>query len=470
VTRPARPGQPGWRPRLVALDIDGTLLRWVEEVDTPHELVERRVVDAVRRAEAAGAHVVLSSGRAPHGMIGVADLIGLTGHDGEPLWVVGSNGAVLTRYVPGSAASGGEPEVVSEETFDAAPAVRAILEQRPTARVAVEERGVGYRVTQPFPDGELTGTISTVDVEDLVAEPVSRVIVRDPSATADDFVELGASLGLHGTDYVVGWTAWLDLTPVGVSKASGLEHVCEQLGLTSDDVLAIGDGRNDVEMLRWAGRGVAMGQAVEDVRAAADAVTGTVDDDGAALEIERWFPVPGPPREVRTGRLRLILLDGADADDMLAGRHQDRWHPDYPRPDDVDAASMVARGLGPDGAPEAWGPRHVVLDGLAVGTVGFFGPPSGGEVEVGYGLVEAARGRGVATEALQGLLALTDELGLVVRAAVEPGNTASVRVLAKAGFTGLRGSDEEGRLVMVRPVPGGAGRTGGATAAAPAGS
>jgi hydroxymethylpyrimidine pyrophosphatase-like HAD family hydrolase len=55
------------------------------------------------------------------------------------------------------------------------------------------------------------------------------------------------------------------------------------------DVLAIGDGRNDIEMLRWAGRGVAMGQAVEEVKQAADAVTGTVYDDGIALELDRWF-------------------------------------------------------------------------------------------------------------------------------------------------------------------------------------
>ncbi len=94
---------------------------------------------------------------------------------------------------------------------------------------------------------------------------------------------------MHGTDYVVGWTAWLDLTPVGVSKASGLEHVCTDLGLSAADVLAIGDGRNDIEMLQWAGRGVAMGQAIQPVQDAADAVTDSVYDDGAAVELERWF-------------------------------------------------------------------------------------------------------------------------------------------------------------------------------------
>ncbi|WP_134765722.1 HAD family hydrolase [Nocardioides sp. 1609] len=274
-----------WVPRLVALDIDGTLLKWVEGEGTTHEEVAGPVHDAIHRALAAGAHVVLASGRSPHDMTTIADLLDLHGHEQERLWVVASNGAVIFRYLPG-----GEAEIVHEDVFDAAPAVRAILELRPDARVAVEDRGRGYRVTSPFPDGELAGEMVTADVEDLVAHPVSRVIIRDPDATADDFVALAADLGLHGTDYVVGWTAWLDLTPVGVSKASGLQHVCDELGLSAADALAIGDGRNDLEMLAWARRGVAMGQAVEEVRAAADAVTETVYDDGVAVELGRWFP------------------------------------------------------------------------------------------------------------------------------------------------------------------------------------
>jgi HAD superfamily hydrolase (TIGR01484 family) len=271
----------GWRPELVALDIDGTILKWVDGAGMTHEEVEPVVKDAVRRALDAGAHVVLASGRSPHGMTRVADLLDLHADGDEPIWVVASNGAVLFRYPP--------LEVVHEETFDAAPAVAAVLEHHPSALVAVEERGVGYRVNRPFPEGELSGEMVLADVEDLVSLPVSRVIIRDPDATADDFVALAARLGLHGTDYVVGWTAWLDLSPVGVSKASGLARVAAELGVDQADVLAIGDGRNDIEMLRWAGRGVAMGQAIEVVREAADAVTDTVYDEGAATEIDRWF-------------------------------------------------------------------------------------------------------------------------------------------------------------------------------------
>ncbi len=200
--------------------------------------------------------------------------------------MVASNGAVVFRYPP--------IEVVHEETFDARPAVEAILREHPTALVAVEERGIGYRVNRPFPAGELSGEMVITEVADLVADHVSRVIIRDPESTAEDFLALAARLGLHGTDYVVGWTAWLDLAPVGVNKASGVAHVAAELGVDAADVLAIGDGRNDIELLDWAGRGVAMGQAVEEVIAAADHTTGTVYDDGAATEISRWFPASAP--------------------------------------------------------------------------------------------------------------------------------------------------------------------------------
>ena len=275
-----------WQPRVVALDIDGTLLKWVDGQTEDYETITPEVYDAVHRALDAGAHIVLASGRSPHGMTRIADLLDIPREEGDQLWVVASNGAVVFRYPP--------MEVVHEETFDAAPAVAAVLEHHPHALVAVEEREVGgYRVNRVFPDGELSGEQIITHVDDIVGEPVSRVIIRDPNATADDFIELAGKLGLHGTDYVVGWTAWLDLAPVGVSKASGLQHVVDKIGLGAADVLAIGDGRNDIEMLRWAGRGVALGQAVDEVMDAADAVTAPVNDEGAAAEMSRWFPHAG---------------------------------------------------------------------------------------------------------------------------------------------------------------------------------
>ena len=271
-----------WTPRLVALDIDGTLLRWVDGAGATYEQIPVTTYAAVHRAYDAGAQIVLASGRSIHGMTSIADLLDLPHEGDDPLWIVASNGAVVVRYPP--------LELVHEETFDARPAVEAILAEHPNVLVAVEERGVGYRVNQHFPEGELSGDMIPTAVEELVSGPVSRVIVRDPEATADEFVELASRLGLHSINYVVGWTAWLDLSPVGVTKASGLARVCEGLGITAADVLAIGDGRNDIEMLRWAGRGVAMGQAIDLVQQAADAVTASVQDDGVAMELGRYWP------------------------------------------------------------------------------------------------------------------------------------------------------------------------------------
>ncbi len=162
--------------------------------------------------------------------------------------------------------------------------------------------------------------------------------------------------------------------------------------------------------------------------------------------------VPGVtlPETITSERLRLPLWTPEEAADILAGRQRPTWHRDYPRQDDRDAATMFHPG-------DPWAPRHIVRGETALGSLGFFGPPEAApdqvpEVEVGYGLVEEARGWGFATEALRAVLAETDRAGVRVRASVEPTNAASIRVLAKCGFTELRGGNEDGNLVMARPL------------------
>ena len=157
------------------------------------------------------------------------------------------------------------------------------------------------------------------------------------------------------------------------------------------------------------------------------------------------------PPVVTTERLTLPVWTPEEAADIRAGRRRPGWHPDNPRRDDRDAATLYRPG-------DPWAPRHIVRGTTALGSIGFFGPPEPAadgvpEAEVGYGLVEEARGWGFATEALRGLLAETDRAGVRVRASVEPANKASVRVLAKCGFTELRGATEDGELVMARPLP-----------------
>lgn len=257
-----------WRPRMIALDVDGTLV--------DHDNVMSPAVrDAVLAMHASGVEVVISTGRAVPGVMNAAQKLGLDGY------AIASNGALVMSHSP--------VEILHAVTFDASEAVRRIVEQIPEVLVAVEDIGVGFRVSEPFPAGEITGSMTVQTLDELVAEPVTRVVIRAPERSSDEFHRLVADLGLHDTNYYVGYTAWLDIAPEGVSKASGLDVLCQRLEIDQADVLAIGDGNNDTEMLVWAGRGVAMGQAPESVKVAANAITGTVEDDGVVTELQRYL-------------------------------------------------------------------------------------------------------------------------------------------------------------------------------------
>jgi hydroxymethylpyrimidine pyrophosphatase-like HAD family hydrolase len=146
---------------------------------------------------------------------------------------------------------------------------------------------MGFRLTAPFPDGELIGRLEIVPFDQLVDGPVTRVVVRSPEHTPEDFLLLVERLGLSGGSYVVGWTAWLDIAPEDVSKVHGLDVVAKALDLSRGEALVVGDGRNDLEMFAWAGRAVAMGQAPAEVQAAADEVCADVYADGLADVLER---------------------------------------------------------------------------------------------------------------------------------------------------------------------------------------
>ncbi|MFT4215816.1 MAG: HAD family hydrolase [Micropruina sp.] len=254
---------------MVALDIDGTLLGFDGRVP-------RSVSAAVDAVVAAGVPVVLSTGRGWAGTKPVADVLRL-----PPGQHVSSNGAVRVSFPP--------LELLERVTFDPTDVVHRVLTDHPEAMLAIEVIGRGFKVNRPFPAGELTGELIQVGLDELVAERVTRVVVRDPNASEDDFLRLAHRLGLQGVSYFIGYTAWLDIAPDGIDKSYGLAGVCADLGIDAGDVLAIGDGRNDIEMLTWAGRGVALGDAPDEVRAVADHVTDRFPDDGTANELFRWF-------------------------------------------------------------------------------------------------------------------------------------------------------------------------------------
>ena len=255
----------------MALDVDGTI------IDIDGRLSDR-VRDAVAAVAAAGIHVVVATGRSSFGTVPILDRLGL-----QHGYAVCSNGAVVLRLDPDQPVG---YEVVQAETFDPSTLLKLLREHLPTALYAVEILGFGHRLTAPFPEGELSGEMEFVAFDDLLGTPVTRVIVRSPEHTSQDFLDLVGRLGLHEASYAVGWTAWLDLAPEGVSKASALETVRGWLGVPAENTLAVGDGRNDLEMFGWAARSVAMGQADPEVIGAASEATAPVGEDGLAIVLE----------------------------------------------------------------------------------------------------------------------------------------------------------------------------------------
>ncbi|HEY2701405.1 MAG TPA: HAD-IIB family hydrolase [Pseudonocardiaceae bacterium] len=268
-----------WQPRLIAIDIDGTLaLEATDITKTGQEGISQPVRDALGAAVAAGAQVVLCSGRTAFGVRPFLTSLHLsTG------WAICSNGAVML-----DASSG---EVVRTTNFDPAEPARVLRKLIPDAVFIAEQVGVGNRATVGFDVTSFFGATTVVDFDELVSHHTPRMSVLWPGHDYPDMAELVAGVEIPGVHYSLDHgDACLMATPTGVTKGSALETLRIELGIAAQDTMAIGDGFNDVEMLAWAAHGVAMGQAPEQVRAVADEVTAPVTEDGLALALRRWFP------------------------------------------------------------------------------------------------------------------------------------------------------------------------------------
>ena len=253
---------------LIALDIDGTVL-------TEDGVLSEDLRAETQRLVAAGHEVMLATGRSVASTLPVLEKLGI-----EPEYVVCCNGAITVRRDP-LAPMGYRREYV--ETFDPTNVLTTVRAHLLGGRYAVEDETGFYRYTGEFPSGALGLASEHVMFEDLLHTRATRVVVISPDHGVEEFLGVVERMGLHRVSYTVGWTAWLDIAPDGVNKATAMERVRELLGASRRNLVAVGDGRNDIELLTWAaesGRGVAMGQAPEDVIAVASEVTGTVHEDG----------------------------------------------------------------------------------------------------------------------------------------------------------------------------------------------
>lgn len=265
--------------RLIATDLDGTLLTSASDVSAR----TRAALDAAR---ARSIHVVPVTARQPIGLRAIADGAGFDG------WALCSNGAYATHLTDGRMLFA--EELPAETIRTLAEALRASIPGLLFA--SVREGGEtfvaqhGYAEVADLADHKRDPkTMGGVDLEHVLAAPSLKFVIRHPELAPSVLFDTLRDLGLTGFEATLSGAPFVEVMAEGVTKASGLARLCEHLEVDRADVIAFGDALNDVEMLRWAGHGVAMETADDVVRDAADEVTTSNDDDGVARVIERML-------------------------------------------------------------------------------------------------------------------------------------------------------------------------------------
>jgi hypothetical protein len=267
---------------MVAVDMDGSLLGATGQVS-------QRNAAALERARAADARVVIATARTVSQLTPVIDA-GFTGI------AVCMNGAVdydiaAKRVILSSAMTSKTMRTFITALQDTTDAFAVAVERWTTTRVCLMER-----TSDPW--ATPMARIATRPV--VLAEPAAKLLISGPAgaliaaANAAGVTTTGimsVTPNWHGLNVDVRYWAGvgIQLTPAGINKGSTLAAMATRWGIDAADVIAFGDGLNDIDMLRWAGHGVAMGNAHPDVKSAADEIAPHHHDDGVAHILDRWF-------------------------------------------------------------------------------------------------------------------------------------------------------------------------------------
>ncbi|MBQ1091800.1 Cof-type HAD-IIB family hydrolase [Streptomyces sp. B93] len=273
---------PATPPRLIATDLDGTLLR-------DDKSVSPRTIAALAAAEEAGIEVFFVTGRPARWMDVVSDHV-----HGHGLAICGNGAAVVDLHGgPGAHRFVKVRELARENALDS---VRLLREAAPGTMFAVEQT-YGFHQEPDYPKMHLEVPDTLEPAERLLApdaahadEPVLKILAFHHELDPDGFLTLARlAIGDRANVTRSSPSALLEISGPGVSKASTLALCCAERGISHEEVVAFGDMPNDVEMLTWAGQSYAMGNAHPDVIAAASGRTVANNDDGVAVVIERML-------------------------------------------------------------------------------------------------------------------------------------------------------------------------------------
>lgn len=262
--------------RMLALDLDGTLTNSRKEIT-------ERTKKAIRAMQERGHVIVLASGRPTPGVLAVARRLELDKTGG---FMLSYNGAKIQDCKTG--------ELLYEKTMpeEIVPQLFALAEEKGIGMMTYQQEGiVSGKIVDEYM--KLEAGINTLEIHSYenpaqqIITPVNKCL---GTAEADYAAEMETLFRERFGGHIdVGRSEpfFLELLPKGIDKAEGLRVLCEKLGLSRDDVIACGDGYNDCSMVAFAGWGVAMANAQQVVRDAADYVTLSNDEDGVAVVIER---------------------------------------------------------------------------------------------------------------------------------------------------------------------------------------
>lgn len=263
--------------RMVATDLDGTLLR-------SDLTVSQRTRDVLAELEALGIPVVPATARQVTGVRMLQDQVQF------PSWVVTSNGAVVADLRTGDHLAEATLTEEAQRAF-----ADSVLEAAPGA-VFFGVRNAGtqpaaeraYQAISVFDDHKRDPADWEVLTRDeLLAQANNKVAVRHPDLPALELYALISKLEIPDVTVTNSGAPFLDVSAAGVSKAWGLTKITDHLGISPDEVVAFGDALNDIAMLAWAGHAVAMDHAGREVKAVADEIAPSNDDDGLAQVLEK---------------------------------------------------------------------------------------------------------------------------------------------------------------------------------------
>ena len=255
--------------RLAAIDLDGTLLR-------SDGTISQRTRAAIRAVRDKGIVVVIVTARGPASVTELAHDAGIVGS------AICSNGGLIVDLATGA--------VLRQrllETEIAIQLVHGLRKRLPGIVFAVEHEVFAHEPGFSAWGWEPPPGTRVADAVRLLADPTTKLILRHADHEVEVVAAVARDLAGAGATVVQSGGEAVEVTAAGVNKAAGLAEVAEELGIDPADVIAFGDYPNDVPMLAWAGRGVAVANAHAEVLAIADEVTLSNDDDGVALVLEQ---------------------------------------------------------------------------------------------------------------------------------------------------------------------------------------